>query len=133
MAQSPPTPPQIRQQQQSPSPMMMAAQQQGAPQGGGAGQGSAEMIGQLDQKIQELEKWTSDMNMILSSVHPPLKALLGPIAQVGKALQQETTELKKRAGAQGQQSAGGQQGGGAGAGGADTPNPAEGAAADMAA
>lgn len=121
------------------SPMMLAAQQQqGAGAQPGTQQAGSELVDQLSQKIGELEKWTSDVNTLVSSLKPELKALLGPIAQVGKAFQKEVMEMKKRAGQSvpGQPpQAGAQQGQdqGDGAGGADVPNPAEGAAANMAA
>lgn len=122
------------------SPMMLAAQQQQAG-GGGAQPGTqaagGELVDQLDSKIKELEKWTSDVNTLVSSLRPELKALLGPIAQVGKAFQKEVAEMKQRAGqsVQGQMPQAGaqQQGSGDGAGGADVPNPAEGASGNMAA
>lgn len=132
---TPPQPPQVRRQQISP--MMLAAAQHGSGAQPGTQQAGGELVDQLGQKISELEKWTSDVNTLVSSLKPELKALLGPIAQVGKAFQKEVMEMKKRAGQSvpGQApQAGAQQGQeqGDGAGGADVPNPAEGAAVNMA-
>jgi hypothetical protein len=112
-APAPMLPPEVRAQQPQP--------QQGGPvftqgqnlQAGGPGDPTV----MLEQKIGELEKWASDMMMIVDQVHKPLSALLVPIAQAGKALRQEVTKLKEQKG---------QGGPAAPAAGKSPPNPAEG-------
>ena len=57
-------------------------------------------LAMLDQKVIELEQWATDMSMLVKAIHPPMGALLIPIAQAGKALQQQVAEMKERLGAQ---------------------------------
>ena len=119
---APMQPPEIRAQQQPPRPgpvFMQGQSLQGQQPGGN-------LIGQLTQQIQQLEKLIGDMNMTIEQVHKPLGALLVPIAKSGQALKQEVQKIRAR---EQQQQGGPQQsaqpGGPAGA---NVPNPAEGSA-----
>jgi hypothetical protein len=122
---APMQPPEIRAQQQAPRPNPVFMQGQALQQPGG------NLIGQLTQQIQQLEKLIGDMNMTIEQVHKPLAALLVPIAKSGQALKQEVQKIQAR---EQQQQGGPQQsaqpGGPAGA---NVPNPAEGSAPPMAA
>lgn len=68
--------------------------QQGLPQA----QAGMEVVQQISQKIQELDRWAQDMQRLIKTAHPPLMPLLQPIAQAGLDLQRAITELSKRSG-----------------------------------
>jgi len=62
----------------------------------GAGRIGGDPIAMLEQKVQELERWASEMNDLLQQVHPTAQAFLVPIAQAGKALQGQIQQLRQR-------------------------------------
>lgn len=85
-------PPQIAQQQFSQPPEAVFAEM--GRQGGSMLPNPLDL---LDQKITELEVWAGQMAPLLSQIQPGLTALLVPIAQAGKALQQEIGGMRERA------------------------------------
>lgn len=94
MMPSPPTPllpPQIQQQQAPPPQQTFNSMGQ---MGGG---GLPNPLDILEQKMSELEVWAGQMAPLLSQIQPGLTALLVPIAQAGKALQEEIASMKERA------------------------------------
>ena len=125
---APMQPPEVRAQQGPPRPgpvFMQGQALQGQQQPGG------NLIAQLIQQIQQLEKIIGDMNVTIEQVHKPLGALLVPMAKSGQALKQEVQKIQARE----QQQQGGPQGSAqpGGPAGANTPNPAEGMAPPQAA
>jgi hypothetical protein len=50
-----------------------------------------------DQLMAELEVWAGKAAQLLGQIQPGLTALLVPIAQAGKALQEEIGAMKERA------------------------------------
>jgi len=56
-------------------------------------------VGIIDAKVNELEQWAADMLPLVSRVHPPLKALLVPLANIGMQFRAEVAKLRERAGA----------------------------------
>jgi hypothetical protein len=53
-------------------------------------------VSMLEAKLRELEQWMADMLSLTNRVHPPLKALLVPMANIGKAFEAEIAELRQR-------------------------------------
>lgn len=90
-------PPEIRAQGQAPQGPAAFMQAGQAAQGPGAPIGG-DPIALLEQKIVELERWTSDMASLVQTIHPPAGALLVPIAQAGKAFQAQIQQLRQRMG-----------------------------------
>jgi hypothetical protein len=113
---APEAPPQIQAQMQPPVPAPMGADV--FMQAGRTAPAQPDVMAMLEQKVVELEQWASDMMKLTQVVHPPLAALLVPIAQAGKAIQSEVQQIKERAG----------QGGGLASGAPPAANPAEGVA-----
>lgn len=90
----PMAPPEVRAQQTGAPPtsvFMQPIQGAGVPTGG-------QLIGQLEQKANELEAWAGETARLIAAVQPSLGAFLVPIAQAGKALQAEVGQLKQRLG-----------------------------------
>lgn len=126
--QTPEIPPEIRAQQQPKPPQPGLFMQAGMAQAG-QGPGAADAVGQLEQKIGELEKWAQDTMLLIEQVHKPAGALLVPIAQAGNALKAEIGKLRQRTQGAGPATPAGP----AGAPGGAPPNPAEGVSARPAA
>jgi hypothetical protein len=85
-------PPEIRQPAPPalpPMPMMMQAGQSPIP-------AMVDPVGMLEGKMKELEQWMADMLPLTNAVHPPLKALLVPMANIGKAFETEIAALRQR-------------------------------------
>lgn len=58
---------------------------------------SADPIALLEQKISELEVWAGEASKLIQATHPALAAYLVPIAQAGRALQEEIGAMRERA------------------------------------
>ena len=91
---APPLPPDIQQQQQSPEAAQSVFSANGLNQP--ASQGGAQVLQQVQAKVQELDKWATEMKTMLDQYDPSLSVLLQPIAQAGmdlaKALQQKSQQ-----------------------------------------
>ncbi len=55
-------------------------------------------IALLEQKVADLEQWAGDTAQLIDQIHPAMGALLVPIAQAGKAMQQTLAEMRERGG-----------------------------------
>lgn len=114
LATAPEPPPQVQAQMQPPMPEQVGADM--FMQAGRSSPAQPDMLAMLEQKVFELEQWASDMMKLCQAIHPPMAALLVPIAQAGKAIAGEVQQMKERAG----------QGGGMGSQAPPPANPAEG-------
>lgn len=76
-------------------------------------------IGQLEQKINDLEKWLGDAVTLITHLDPESKPILLAIAQAGKELKQRVQRVKEQAVPPGQSPVNRAMPG------ANTPNPAE--------
>jgi hypothetical protein len=94
MTATPPMPPEVQgqMQQQSVAPMF---QQMGA-NSPSAGGGIPDPVSVLEAQIAKLEQWASETAPLTNQINPALSSLLVPIAQAGKALQQEIASLRQR-------------------------------------
>jgi hypothetical protein len=93
---APPLPPEIRGQQAGAGqqiPMMLEAGQRMM---AGPAQMGFDPMQMLSQKIAELSQVAMDVMQLTKMVHPPLAAFLVPIAQAGKALEQQVEMLKQK-------------------------------------
>lgn len=57
-----------------------------------------DLVVQFKAKLTELETWTNDAMMLLQRINPAIMALLVPIAQAGKALQDQMADVEARNG-----------------------------------
>ena len=73
----------------APEPVMLQASRAMIPQ-------MVDPVAILEGKLKELELWTSDMLPLVSRIHPPLKALLVPLANIGQQFQSEIGRLRER-------------------------------------
>lgn len=83
--------------------MAQSPQQQGGvfmqqPSAPGGPPQAGEMLQMVSAKVQELDKWAGEMNMLLQQIAPPLRAFLGPIADAGLQLQQAVKQMAERSG-----------------------------------
>ena len=58
---------------------------------------TADPIALLEQKISELEVWAGGASKLIQAVHPALSAYLVPIAQAGRAMQEEISSMREQA------------------------------------
>lgn len=58
---------------------------------------AADPVALLEQKISELEVWAGGASKLIQKVHPTLSAYLVPIAQAGRAMQEEIASMRERA------------------------------------
>lgn len=89
----PPLPPEVQQQQaQQPAALAQRFAQMGAMGGGGI----PDPVAVLEAQLAKLEAWAAETAPLTNQVNPALTTLLVPIAQAGKALQQEIASLRQR-------------------------------------
>jgi hypothetical protein len=79
----------------------MAGQPDASGQPGQPG-GGAQVAQQIQGKLQELDKWASDMKIMLDAYDKALSVFLQPIAQAGLQLTQALQEKAQRSGGGGQ-------------------------------
>lgn len=91
MTAAPPLPPGITQQQQAPM-STFAGMAQAAP-----GSGIPDPLQVAQGKLAELESWAASTAPVLEQIDPGLAPLLVPIAQAGKALMMEISNMQQRA------------------------------------
>lgn len=84
----PPMPPEIQAQQQQQRPVSQMFGQMGA--------NMPDPVSILEAQVAKLEEWAAQTAPLTNQVNPALTTLLVPIAQAGKALQQEIQNLRQR-------------------------------------
>lgn len=84
---APPLPPEIQAQQGQPSAAAMFQ---------GIGAGIQNPLDLLKAQVAKLEQWAAETQPLVQNVNPAFSAYLVPIAQAGKALQQEIESLEQR-------------------------------------
>ena len=90
MTAVPPLPPGVQAQQQQPvAPTFQAMGQQGMG-------GIPDPVALLAAQVAKLEAWAAETAPLASQINPALATLLVPIAQSGKALQQEIATLRQK-------------------------------------
>lgn len=67
-------------------------------EGVGQPQPGMEAVQGLQAKLKELEKWLTDVLPMVEQVHPPLKAVLAPIAKAGQECSSQLEDFAKRSG-----------------------------------
>lgn len=98
----PPLPRRVAADQSAPPPLLLgltgaaAGPEPASAPGGPLPPGGGDPVRMLRQKLQELEQWAGDMLMILRTTLPSAQPLLVPIAQAGKALEEQIRRLEQR-------------------------------------
>lgn len=59
---------------------------------------SAQLMDMLKAKVGELEEWANQTMQLLQQINPGAMALMVPIAQAGKALQEQIADMEARSG-----------------------------------
>lgn len=54
----------------------------------------ASIVSMLRSKIQQLQQWASEMMPLLQSSNPSAVPLMGPIAQAGRALEEQIAQME---------------------------------------
>lgn len=93
---APPLPPDVQAQMQSPEIAQSVFAQQGLDQQ--QGKPGPEMLQQVLMKVQELDRWATDVKMMLDQYDPALAVFLQPIAQAGLDLGKALQERAQRSG-----------------------------------
>lgn len=65
---------------------------------GGTMPQSGQLMALLKDQIGQLEQWANTTMQLLQQINPGAMALMVPIAQAGKALQEQIADMEARAG-----------------------------------